>query len=105
MDILSGYQGFAAIHLEELATFLGFPNFSGMNGDKVWETYSAQGIQPIRDYCEIKALIIYLIYLRFELFRGHLSEKELMQAYQQLRDMLATENKSNFNDFLTAWKM
>jgi len=104
MDILAGYQGFSAVHLNELATFLGFPCHAGMRGNKVWETYLQEGIQAIRNYCEIKALIIYLIFLRFELIRGHINKKELAQAYQQLRDALAMENKENFNDFLANWQ-
>jgi predicted PolB exonuclease-like 3'-5' exonuclease len=105
MDILAGYQGRAFAPLDEIATLLGFPGKLGMSGDKVWDVYLQEGgIQKIRDYCETDVLNTYLIFLRFELMRGRLTEAEYEQECQRLRDQLAREpNKLHFCDFLAAW--
>ena len=47
-----------------------------MHGAEVWEVFLQGGLKRIRDYCETDALNTYLIYLRFELLRGHLNALE-----------------------------
>ncbi|MCK5640795.1 MAG: 3'-5' exonuclease, partial [Gammaproteobacteria bacterium] len=56
-----------------------------------------------RNYCETDVLNTYLVYLRFELIRGHLMPDAYEQECQRLRDMLAEENKPHFTEFLSRW--
>ena len=71
MDVLAGFQPRGRASLDQIAVMLGFPGKLGMSGDKVWETWLAGGIDEIRNYCETDVLNTYLIYLRFQLMRGH----------------------------------
>lgn len=103
MDVLSAYQGRAIAPLDEVATLLGFPGKMGMSGALVWENYLNGNIVGIRNYCETDVLNTYLVYLRFELIRGHLSTEEYQGEYQLLRDTLAKDNKPHLNEFLQAW--
>ncbi len=105
MDVLAGYQVRAFAPLDEIAVMLGFPGKLGMSGDKVWEVYLTDGgLQKIRDYCETDVLNTYLIFLRFELIRGHLTETEYAQEHQRVRDLLVAEkDKPHFQEFLNAW--
>jgi predicted PolB exonuclease-like 3'-5' exonuclease len=104
MDVLSCYQVRAAAPLDEVATLLGFPGKLGMDGAKVWQRYLQGEITAIRDYCETDVLNTYLIYLRFELIRGHLSQDEYARECQRLRDALTKDNKSHLKEFLAAWR-
>ncbi|VFN04464.1 MAG: hypothetical protein BECKG1743D_GA0114223_107432 [Candidatus Kentron sp. G] len=105
MDVLSGYQMRSAVPLDGLAGLLGFPGKLGMDGSKVWEKYLEGDIKGIRNYCETDALNTYLVYLRFELVRGRLTESEHNRECQRVRDELTSNGASHLQEFLAAWKM
>lgn len=104
MDVLSGYMPIAKAPLDQIATLLGFPGKMGMSGDKVWDTYFAGGIEEIRNYCETDVLNTYLVYLRYELIRGRLTENAYEDECNQVRDMLNNESKPHLKEFLEAWQ-
>jgi predicted PolB exonuclease-like 3'-5' exonuclease len=103
MDVLSGYQMRAVAPLDEVATLLGLPGKLGMHGSKVWAHYQAGEVSAIRDYCETDVLNTFLLYLRFELIRGRLTEKAYDAECQLVRDSLAAESKPHLDAFLKAW--
>lgn len=104
MDVLSGYQPRGTVPLNELATLLGLPGKMGMDGSKVWEAYLNGEISRIRDYCETDVLNTYLLYLRYELIRGRLTDQTYEAECQRVRETLSKENKPHFKEFLEAWK-
>ena len=103
MDVLSGYQMRAVASLDEVATLLGLPGKLGMHGSKVWANYQAGEVSAIRNYCETDVLNTFLLYLRFELIRGRLTEKAYDAECQLARDSLAAESKPHLDAFLKAW--
>ncbi|OUD12654.1 3'-5' exonuclease [Thioflexithrix psekupsensis] len=106
MDMLANYQARAYVSLEQMAILLGLPGKMGMSGHKVWDTYlekGLQGIEEIRHYCETDVLNTYLIYLRFELIRGHLTPETYAQECQRVKTALQAENKPHLNEFLQLW--
>ncbi|OQW92724.1 MAG: 3'-5' exonuclease, partial [Thiotrichaceae bacterium IS1] len=46
----------------------------------------------------------YLVFLRFELIRGNLSEDSYAEECQRVRDELLASDKPHFKAFLAAWK-
>ncbi len=104
MDVLSMYQARATAPLNDIALLLGCPGKLGQSGADVWDQYQAGKLAEIRDYCETDVLNTYLIYLRFELIRGNLTEAAWRAECQRVRDALAAENKPHLNAFLAAWK-
>jgi predicted PolB exonuclease-like 3'-5' exonuclease len=104
MDLLAGYQARAYVPLDEMAGLLGFPGKMGMSGAKVWESFQAGEIGRIRDYCETDVLNTYLVYLRYQLFRGQLLESAHAAELRLLADSLAEENKPHLTAFLDAWR-
>ena len=104
MDVLAAYQPRAAARLDEIASLCGFPGKMGMDGSKVWDAFLDGEIESIRNYCETDVLNTYLVYLRFELIRGHLSAAAYDKACQQVRDELQNEDKPHFSEFLQNWK-
>lgn len=104
MDVLSGYQSRATAPLDEIAAMLGFPGKMGMSGAQVWDSYQSGDIAGIRNYCETDVLNTYLVYLRFELIRGHLDHGAYTAECQRLRETLTKEDRPHLNEFLQAWK-
>ncbi len=104
MDVLAGYQPRASAKLDEIASMLGFPGKMGMSGAKVWDAYLAGEIDAIRNYCETDVLNTYLVYLRFELMRGHLTPAAYQQELGLLRDTLARDEREHIGEFLGHWR-
>lgn len=103
MDVLASYQMRAYAPLDEMATLLGFPGKLDMSGAAVWERYLANDIKGIRDYCETDVLNTYLVYLRFELMRGHLNLSQYNQECDKLAAYLETSAQGHFSEFLNHW--
>jgi len=81
------------------------PGKMGMSGAKVWDAYLDGDIAGIRNYCETDVLNTYLLYLRFELIRGHLGPGEYERECTLVREVLTQENKPHLNEFLAAWAL
>jgi predicted PolB exonuclease-like 3'-5' exonuclease len=104
MDVIAGYEPRAAAPLDEIATMLGFPGKMGMSGAKVWDEYQAGNLEGIRNYCETDVANTYLVYLRFELMRGHINQTEYEQECQLVKLSLLAEKKAHLSDFVDAWQ-
>ncbi len=104
MDVLSGYQTRGRASLQDVAALLGLPGKLGMHGDEVWAHYRSGEVVAIRNYCEIDVVNTYLIYLRFELFRGRLAVAEYDREVAQTREYLMGQAKPHFARFLEAWR-
>jgi len=104
MDVLAAYQPRATARLDEVASMLGFPGKMGMSGAKVWDAFLAGDIEGIRNYCETDVLNTYLVYLRFELIRGHLTPQAYDKELKLLRDTLVQEDKAHLQEFVDNWK-
>jgi 3'-5' exonuclease len=103
MDILSGFQGRGRASLQDIATLLGLPGKLGMHGSEVWGAYLQGGLARIRDYCETDVLNTYLIYLRFQLIRGHLNAAEHAHELARVRKLLAESSAAHLKEFAAAW--
>lgn len=103
MDLMALYQPRANAPLDDLAKLCGFPGKLGMDGSKVWDAYKNGEIEGIRNYCETDVANTYLVYLRFQLMRGHLSPAAYGDEIRLVRDTLAGYQGKHWREFLAAW--
>ncbi|HEY4128700.1 MAG TPA: 3'-5' exonuclease [Gammaproteobacteria bacterium] len=103
MDVLAMFQGRGGAPLDEMAQLCGFPGKLGMHGSQVWEQWLKGNIAGIRDYCETDTLNTYLLYLRFELLRGNLSDEEYRRECAVVRETLKKAAKPHLDEFLAVW--
>lgn len=103
MDVLSGYQPRASVSLQDMALLLGLPGKLGMQGSLVWERYLGGDLEAIRNYCETDVLNTFLVYLRFELIRGHLNKEAYDRECEHTRAVLEEDGRSHVAEFLAAW--
>lgn len=104
MDVLAGYQPRANAPLDDMASLCGFPGKMGMSGAQVWEQLQAGHFDAVRDYCETDALNTYLLYRRFELLRGNLSQSAYDQECGRVKEVLRQGGKAHLDAFLSAWE-
>jgi len=103
MDVLSGFQIRGRVSLANTACLLGLPGKMGFSGDQVWDAYRAGNLVGIRRYCETDVLNTYLIYLRFELMRGHLTRERHAEEIERVKVLLRAGKEPHFAEFLQAW--
>jgi predicted PolB exonuclease-like 3'-5' exonuclease len=103
MDVLAAYQSRANAPLDQIAMMLGLPGKMGMDGSKIWESYSNNDLAGIRNYCETDVLNTYLVYLRFCLIQGTISESEYQQYCQETREYLQSSEQPHLIAFEQKW--
>lgn len=103
MDVLAAYDARASAPLDAIAKMIGLPGKQGMRGDDVWNHFKAGKIRQICDYCEIDTVNTYLIYLRFEMMRGILSENEYYARCEALSQLMRQSDKQHLQDYAADW--
>jgi predicted PolB exonuclease-like 3'-5' exonuclease len=74
-DVLSSFSSQAKATLHELCRVMGLPGKpDGISGADVERYYREGRIREIAEYCESDVVNTYRVWLRYELFRGRLSE-------------------------------
>ena len=94
-DILSSFAPHSKASLNELSKIMGMPGKpAGIDGAEV-ERYFLEGrIKEIADYCETDVVNTYRVWLRYELFRGRLSESEHQASERCLAEFIARRNRA-----------
>lgn len=88
-DVLSSYSLQARATLHELCRVMGLPGKpDGMTGSEVEKYYRDGRIRDIAEYCESDVVNTYRVWLRYELFRGRLTESEFQASEAHLIDLL-----------------
>lgn len=103
MDVLSGYQARSSASLNDVAKLCGFPGKLDMDGAAVQDRYASGDIKGIRDYCETDVLNTYLVYLRFELIRGNLTQDSYQQHLEEVETFLEEQDGVHWQAFLQTW--
>jgi 3'-5' exonuclease len=89
-DVFSSFspQGKATLH--EISRIMGLPGKPrGFDGGEV-ERYFREGkLKEIAEYCETDVVGTYQVWLRYELFRGTLSEKAFEASQRKLADFIS----------------
>jgi 3'-5' exonuclease len=76
-DVLSSFSYGGKVKLDELSRIMGLPGKpDGIDGSQVEAYFNAGRIQEIADYCKSDVINTYRLWLRHELFRGRLDERQ-----------------------------
>lgn len=105
MDVMAHFQSRGAAPLDDIAKILGFPGKSGMHGSEVADAWLSGKLEDIRHYCDTDALNTYLVWLRFELIRGHLDGPSYRERMLDLRKALASDPRTHLSEFAGRWVM
>ena len=84
-DVFSSFspQGKATLH--EISRIMGLPGKpKGIDGDEVERYFHEGKIKEIADYCETDVVGTYRVWLRYELFRGALSQNAFEASERNL---------------------
>jgi predicted PolB exonuclease-like 3'-5' exonuclease len=94
-DVLSSFSSQAKATLHELCRVMGLPGKpDGMTGAEVEKYYRDGHIREIAEYCESDVLNTYRVWLRYELFRGRLSDAEFQRSEANLADFVTARGNT-----------
>ena len=94
-DVLAsfGSQGKATLH--EMSRVMGLPGKpSGIHGGEVEKYYREGKIREIADYCESDVVNTYRVWLRYELFRGRLTDAAFQASEANLIEYIRSHANS-----------
>jgi 3'-5' exonuclease len=81
--------------LHELCRIMGLPGKpNGMGGSQVEQYFREGRLKEIAEYCESDVVNTYQLWLRYELFRGRLSEQEFQASEANLSEYLSLRESS-----------
>jgi len=90
-DVLSSFNAQGKCKLDELCRVLGLPGKpDGVDGSKVAEYVAAGRIQEVADYCETDVINTFRVWLRYELFRGALTQPGFDHSEAELAAFVRT---------------
>ena len=88
-DALASFSPNAKATLDEISRVMGLPGKPDGVGGKEVDSYFRQGrIKEIADYCETDVVNTYRVWLRYELFRGKLTEATYQASEADLGDWI-----------------
>ena len=104
-DALSSFspQGKASLH--EISRIMGLPGKpKGFDGSEV-ERYFREGkIKEVADYCETDVVGTYQVWLRYELFRGTLSQDAFDLSERNLTEFMNRKGSANRAQASQVWR-
>jgi hypothetical protein len=105
LEVLSDHGASARCSMHEVASAFGIPGKLDTAGDDVRGMFEAGQIEAIRNYCETDVCTTLLLFLRWQLFSGALSEGAYARSVLGLRHYLESEaaERPHLGEFLTAW--
>lgn len=105
MDVLALYQPRANAPLDAMAKLCGFPGKLGMDGSQVYTAYRDGKLEDIRRYCETDVMNTYLVYCRYQMLRGGLTEAEYAQEIAMVKATLGelAPQEAHWQEYLAAW--
>jgi 3'-5' exonuclease len=88
-DTLSSFSSQAKAGLHEISRVMGLPGKpKGFDGSEVERYFRGGKINEIADYCETDVVATYQVWLRYELFRGALSQNAFEASERNLGDFV-----------------
>ena len=102
MDVMAMFNGRNFQKLDDIASFLGFPGKRGESGYHVPKYVQTQQWLKLTSYCEGDVLNTWLVYLRWLLLKGQLSQQDHQQWLQATIDYLHTQTQQT--EFLQVWR-
>ena len=96
-DVLSSFSAQGKVTLHELCRAMGLPGKpSGISGEEVEKYYRDGHIREIAAYCESDVINTYRVWLRYELFRGRLSDTKFQASEACLIDFMKARGNLSY---------
>jgi predicted PolB exonuclease-like 3'-5' exonuclease len=105
MDALAEFGATKFCSLDEVCSLIGVPGKLGITGSQIGRLVEEGRITDVLNYCETDVLSTYLIFLRYALFRGEISNAGFELSVDALLIYLAAKQgeRPHLGTYLEAW--
>ena len=109
LDLMDLFSNFGASRvtggLNLLASLIGKPGKTGIDGSKVQRMYDAGAVSEINDYCTCDVLDTYFVFLRSRVLLGELTLEVEHERVAAVREWLTerSQDSTAFAHYLTHW--
>ncbi len=107
MDKLTLYAGYNRQPLDIVAGLCGFAGKQDIDGSMVAELVAQEDWQSLTTYCESDVLNTWLVYLRWQLLAGHITDDMAQNLESATRQYVSTltndDNSTRHQGFLDSW--
>jgi len=94
-DVLSSFSSLAKATLHEVCRVMGLPGKpAGISGAEVEKYFRDGHIREIADYCKSDVINTYRIWLRYELFRGKLTDAAFQASESNLAEFIKARDNT-----------
>ncbi|WP_187647948.1 3'-5' exonuclease [Nitrosophilus labii] len=102
LEVLGHYGAVRNLKLDTICTMAGVPGKFDISGDMVLELYYKGEIKKIKEYCESDVLNTYILFLKYEILKGNLSQEDYKAILLQMSDKMPKEKSYSkiFLDFI-----
>jgi predicted PolB exonuclease-like 3'-5' exonuclease len=95
-DVFSSFSSQGKATLHEISRVMGLPGKpKGFDGSEVERYYREGKIKEVADYCETDVVGTYEVWLRYELFRGTLSQNAFEASQRNLANFMKCKASTN----------
>ena len=103
LKLLYGSFENSAPGLQDASFMMGLPGKIGVGGANVWDAYKANRMDDIANYCEVDALLVYLLYVELELVRGSITVDARDEEVDFVSANLIDKETEHWREFIAAW--
>ena len=84
MDSLSHFGAARGLKLDLVCQMAGIPGKFDVSGEQVLDLYYSGQIEKIKEYCESDTINTYLLFLKYELLKGNLTDVDYKEILNQM---------------------
>ena len=88
-----GAGGARGLRLDTICAMAGLPGKYETNGSQVMSLFYANELEKIHEYCESDTLNTYMLFLKYELCKGNLSDSDYVSYLELMSDYIKTHKK------------
>lgn len=92
-DLFESLGAWRGVRLDTVCAMAGLPGKYDTHGDEVMQLFYADKLDKIHEYCESDTLNTYMLFLKYELIKGNLSEEDYL-SYLSLMSEYIKAHKS-----------
>lgn len=92
-DLFESLGAWRGVRLDTVCAMAGLPGKYDTHGDEVMSLFYADKLDKIHEYCESDTLNTYMLFLKYELIKGNLSEEDYL-SYLSLMSEYIKAHKS-----------
>ncbi len=102
LEVFGHYGAVRNLKLDTICTMAGVPGKFDVSGDMVLELYYKGEIKKIKEYCESDVLNTYILFLKYEILKGNLTQEDYKAILLQMSDKMPKEKSYSeiFLDFI-----